>query len=187
MFHRSLPRRPGAAVTVSGLAALALLAGACGSDAASGGVEATGAWARTSPMMADAGAAYMTLSSDEAVTIVSASVPAEIAGMTEIHETVPMDAHDDSMSDDSMSDDAMSDDESMSEDSGMADMAMMMQPVDSLEIPAGGQVTLAPGGLHVMLLELVAPLESGDTFDITFTEDDGDEFTVTVEVRDEAP
>jgi copper(I)-binding protein len=97
---------------------------------------------------------------------------------------------DDSMSDDSMSDDSMSDDsesdEDMSDDS-MGDVAMTMQPVDALEIPASGQVSLAPGGFHVMLLDLVNPLEVGQTFDVTFTEDTGDEFTVTAEVRDEAP
>ena len=43
-----------------------------------GAVEASAAWARTSPAMADSGAAYMVLTSDDAVTLVSVSVPAEV-------------------------------------------------------------------------------------------------------------
>ena len=58
-----------------------------------------------SPAMADSGAAYMVLTSDEAITLVSVSVPAEVAGRAEIHEVVPVG---DSMSND---DDSMSDDE----------------------------------------------------------------------------
>ena len=42
-------------------------------------------------MSAEAGAAYMVLSSDEAVSIVSASTPADVAGTVEIHETVAVD------------------------------------------------------------------------------------------------
>jgi copper(I)-binding protein len=37
-----------------------------------------------------------------------------------------------------------------------------MLPVDSLEIPAGGSVELKPGGYHIMLMGLKAPLKKGD-------------------------
>ena len=178
------------------------LVGACGSDDGSGGIEASGAWARTSPMMADAGAAYMVLSSDEAVSIVSASAPAEVAGSVELHETVPVDEADDEMADDEMAEDEMAEDEmaedEMAEDEmadgDMADgdmaegeMAMMMREVSSIDVPAGGEVVLEPGGMHVMLLELPDPLEAGETFDLTLVTDAGDEIVIDVEVRDEAP
>lgn len=175
------------------IAAVALIGAACGSGA--GAVEATGAWARPSPMMADAGAAYMVLSSDEAVSVISASAPADVAGRVELHETVAVD----SMDEDSMQDmEHEGDDHEGHEDEdkaegedheheGMADMAMTMQEVTSIEIPAGGEAVLEPGGLHVMLLDLAEPLETGDEFELTFTQDDGEEFSVTVEVRDEAP
>jgi hypothetical protein len=39
---------------------------------------------------------------------------------------------------------------------------MTMRPVAALDIPAGGSVTLAPGGYHLMLEGLKRPLRSGD-------------------------
>lgn len=170
--------------------ALALAVASCGSG--SDGVEAEGAWARTSPMMADAAAAYMVLSSDEAVTLVSASVPADVAGRVEFHETVPVDhsMDDDAMEDDAMEDDSMDDeamDDDAMEDGDMGEMAMTMQPIETIDIEAGGDVTLEPGGLHLMMLDLPDPLEEGESFDVTFTDEDGETFTVSVEVRTEAP
>ena len=41
-----------------------------------------------------------------------------------------------------------------------------MQHVASLPIPAGATVRLAPGGYHVMLSELAAPLEVGQTLPV---------------------
>ena len=37
-----------------------------------------------------------------------------------------------------------------------------MRPVEILEIPAGGSVALKPGGFHIMLGSLKAPLKKGD-------------------------
>lgn len=52
--------------------------------------------------------------------------------------------------------------------------AMVMRPVaGGITIPADGNTTLAPGGLHVMLLDLTAPIKPGDEVDITLTLDDG--------------
>jgi len=66
--------------------------------------------------------------------------------------------------------------------------AMVMQEVKGgLEIPAGKTVELAPGGYHVMLMELAAPLKEGSTFDLTLTFEKAGEKTVSVEVRTEAP
>lgn len=45
---------------------------------------------------------------------------------------------------------------------------MSMEPIpEGLDIPAGALVSFAPGGLHVMLLDLAAPLEAGRTFTVT--------------------
>ncbi len=187
----------------AGVVALTLVGSACGSD--SGGVEASDAWARPSPMMADAAAVYLNLSSDEEITIASASVAGDVAGRAELHETVAIDDMEESMDEgemeESMSDGDMEegdmeesmdegemDEESMDEDGHMGDMAMTMRPIEGgLTVPAGGEVAFEPGGLHVMLLDLPEPLEEGETFDLTLTEDDGDEITVSVEVRSEAP
>jgi copper(I)-binding protein len=44
---------------------------------------------------------------------------------------------------------------------------MKMVPVDALNVPAGGRLDLAPGGYHVMLLELTQNLFPDDRFDVT--------------------
>lgn len=75
----------------------------------------------------------------------------------------------------------------MDEDGHSGETPMSMSPVSSIDIPAGGQAVLEPGGLHLMLLDLPDPLESGETFEVTLTTDAGDEITVEVEVRDDAP
>ena len=173
-------------------AALCLFAAACGDDAAATTID--GAWARTSPMNADAGAVYFTVSSDDAISITGVSVDGSVAGRAELHETVMADM--DEMAEDEMTDDEMAEDEMDSmEDDEMAhdDMAehgsgaMMMQEVASIDVEAGGEVALAPGGLHVMLLDLPDPLEPGETFDVTLETADGESLTVEVEVMDEAP
>ena len=57
-----------------------------------------------------------------------------------------------------------------------------MRRVDSVALPAGERVALAPGGLHMMLLGLAAPLEEGASFPLTLRFEDGDSLTVTVSV-----
>jgi len=43
---------------------------------------------------------------------------------------------------------------------------MRMRGVEQLELPAGQAVELKPGGYHVMLMDLKAPLKKGDTVPI---------------------
>ena len=42
----------------------------------------------------------------------------------------------------------------------------MRQLTDGLEIPAAGRVELKPRGLHLMLMQLKAPLEAGSSFPV---------------------
>ena len=42
-----------------------------------------------------------------------------------------------------------------------------MDDVDSLALPAGVQVALAPGGTHLMLMDVAKPLKAGDTLRVT--------------------
>jgi hypothetical protein len=44
---------------------------------------------------------------------------------------------------------------------------MRMRPVTGIDIPANGEVVLASGGLHVMLVDLRKPLVAGDTVPLT--------------------
>ena len=42
-----------------------------------------------------------------------------------------------------------------------------MRPVDSVEVPPGGEAKLAPRGTHIMLMGLKAPLVAGKSFPLT--------------------
>ena len=183
------------------IAALAVggLVGCGDDDDVSAPIEVSGAWARTSPAMADAGAAYMTITSADGATIVGVSVDPEVAGVAELHEVVPAEGAMEDMADDDMADDDMDGDmadDDMADDDMDGDMdhggtdgemAMTMQEVPSVEVPAGGSVTFEPGGYHVMLLELPDPLETGEEFDVTLTLDDDTEIVVPVTVSENAP
>jgi hypothetical protein len=64
------------------------------------------------------------------------------------------------------------------------DGVMRMRHVDAVEVPAGGEVALAPGGLHVMLVGLKAPLEEGGSFPLTLTFEKAGEVAITVTIED---
>jgi periplasmic copper chaperone A len=49
----------------------------------------------------------------------------------------------------------------------MTGMVMKMRPLASVTIPAGHLVTFKPGGMHIMLVGLKAPLRPGQTFPLT--------------------
>lgn len=57
----------------------------------------------------------------------------------------------------------------MLHESRMADGVATMRPVDALDIPAHGNVALSPGGAHIMLTGLAAPLTTGDTIMLKLT------------------
>ena len=175
------------------VAVLALVAAACGDDDAEA-LSTSDVWARTSPAMADAGAVYMTVESDDGVSIVGATVNESVAARVELHETTMADG---AMEGDMADTEEMADTDDMAVEDDMADTddmamedgdhgggAMMMQEVEAIAVPAGGSVSLEPGGLHIMLLELAEPLEAGTSFDLTLILDDGEEHQVSVEVRD---
>lgn len=58
-----------------------------------------------------------------------------------------------------------------------------MTPVEALPIAAGGTVTLAPGGYHIMLEGLKQPLKAGDSFPLTLTFAHAGAVTATVTVK----
>lgn len=65
----------------------------------------------------------------------------------------------------------------------MVDNVMRMRPIESLALPAGTAVVLKPGGYHLMLLDLKAPLQEGERIPLTLTieSDDGTRGDVTVQ------
>jgi periplasmic copper chaperone A len=158
--HRHVARRVSAAVVASSLLALSLAGAASlaqepvpsGSMVPlPGPLSVDGAWARTSPMMAMAGAAYMVIHNSGTTDDALVSVTSPAAATVELHETT-----------------------------ANASGEMVMQPVVSVPVPAGGSVELKPGSYHVMLIGLVAPLEIGDTVELVLTFQSGDPHTTLV-------
>ena len=128
---------------LSALATLSLVTAASVATAqspAAGSITVDGAWARVSPMMEMAGAAYLVIHNNGTTDDALIGVTSPAAGTVETHET---------------------------KDDGTGQMAMM--PVDSIPVPAGGSVELKPGGYHIMLIDLVAPLETGGKVPLTLT------------------
>jgi copper(I)-binding protein len=108
---------------------------------------------RPSPMAAGNGAAYMLVLNGLTEDVQLVSASSPAAGVVELHETI--------------------------DDNGV--MRMVPQP-DGFTVPAGGAVELKPGGKHVMLIDLVAPLETGGEIELTLNFDNGQSFTLTVPV-----
>lgn len=50
---------------------------------------------------------------------------------------------------------------------------MKMRPVPGIDVKAKGEAVLKPGGLHVMMIDLKAPMKEGDVVPITLTFEDG--------------
>jgi copper(I)-binding protein len=136
------------------LAAVAVLA-ACAP--AGPKVTAENVRGQVSPMMADAGAFYMTLrnSGREADQLIGAK--SEACGAIELHETV------------------------MNEDGTMG-----MRPVagQAIDVPAGGMVELKPGGLHVMCLQKTEELAVGAQVPLTLEFKTSGEVRVTAAISE---
>lgn len=180
-------RRSVAVLTAIVVAAALALTG-CGDDAddatdepSSGPViEVTGAWARPSPTMAMAGAVYMQITNTGDVddALVAASMPDTVAGRVEIHETRAAGTAD-GMGHDTMGDTGGT--------TATTAPMMEMAPVARIEVPAGETVALEPGGYHIMLLDLAAPLADGDELEVTLTFEIAGEIVTTAVVGDRAP
>ncbi|WP_280193150.1 copper chaperone PCu(A)C [Nocardia farcinica] len=146
---------------VAALAAAPLLLTACsGSDDSPAGSRAADVvtiddqWVKAAA--ADMSAAFGTLtnSGDRDLTVVAATSPA--SARMELHEVV-------------------------------ADAAGVktMRPKDGgFVVPAHGSLTLAPGGDHLMFLELRGPLRTGSETPVTLSFGDGSSLTFTAQVRD---
>lgn len=60
---------------------------------------------------------------------------------------------------------------------------MRMRQVPAIEVPAGGMAELKSGGLHLMLIDLVAPLTEGDVVPVTLVFEQAGEVTVQMPVK----
>ncbi|MGN7210298.1 copper chaperone PCu(A)C [Brachybacterium paraconglomeratum] len=151
-------------------AALLLPLAACSSDP-SDGSEAGGAasdgggtsaegltlvdpWVKAAEQGMTSAFGTLTNATGRALQLISASTPS--AGMVELHET-------------------------MGDGSG----GMSMQEKEGgFPIPDGGELVLEPGGDHLMLMDLSAPLRPGDEVELTLQCEDGTELVVTATVKD---
>jgi copper(I)-binding protein len=122
------------------------------------GLHVRDAWARVSPMVELAGAAYMVIhnATDADDALVAASSPA--AEFVELHLS------------------------SMDED-GM----MSMDQVTEISVPAHEDAVLKPGSYHVMLINLVEPLTEGTDVELTLEFMTAEPQTVLVPVLAEPP
>ena len=57
-----------------------------------------------------------------------------------------------------------------------------MKHIETLELPSGERFTLAPGGMHLMLMGLQDKLSEGTTFPMTLSFENAGEITVEVSV-----
>jgi periplasmic copper chaperone A len=60
---------------------------------------------------------------------------------------------------------------------------MKMRPVASLPVTPGKPLTLAPGGYHIMLMDLKQPLKEGDSFPVTLSFAKAGQVTATATVE----
>lgn len=60
---------------------------------------------------------------------------------------------------------------------------MKMSSVESIDLAAGQTVKLAPGGYHVMLIDLKQPLKAGDSVPVTLTVERADKTRIAVEAK----
>jgi copper(I)-binding protein len=96
-----------------------------------GALEIGHPWARETPVGATIGAGYLTVTNTGTEPDRLTGVETSGAGKVEIHEAT--------------------------NENGVA----KMRPVQAVEIPAGGQAKLAPGGYHLMLIGLKEALAEG--------------------------
>ena len=67
----------------------------------------------------------------------------------------------------------------------MENGVMKMFAVDSIELPAGQTVKLAPGGHHVMLIDLKRELKQGENLPVVLTIESSDKKRQTIAVKAE--
>jgi copper(I)-binding protein len=71
----------------------------------------------------------------------------------------------------------------MLHESKTVDGISQMRPVEAAPVSADAPLKLAPGGYHIMLEGLKAPLKAGDSFPVTLTFAQAGAVTATVEIR----
>ena len=145
--------------TVHACSALVLAVICAGSASAqqakAGDLVLDNAWSRATPGGAKVGGGYLTVDNKGSAADKLIGGSSPAAGKVEVHEMA------------------------------MNNGVMTMRPVkDGLSIPAGKSVTLSPGGYHLMLMDLKAPLKKGDKIPVTLKFEKAGNVNITLDVRD---
>jgi len=138
---------------VGGANATSATGAATGSTKGAAAITVTDPWIKAADSGMTAVFATLTNGSDSEVRLVSAATSA--SPKIELHEMAKNDAGE-----------------------------MVMRPKEGgFVLAAGGTHELAPGGDHLMIMELAAPVKPGDEVSVTLTADDGTEVTFTAPAR----
>ncbi len=116
-------------------------------------IKVTAAWSRELPPTAPVGAAFLTIDNHSDQADRLVSAQSSIAEVTELHAHI----HEGDV--------------------------MRMVKVDAIDIPAHGQLTLEPGGYHVMLIDLKKPLVAGETLPLTLEFEHAGLMDITVNIK----
>jgi len=108
-------------------------------DYKAGSLEISHPWARATAPGQTMGAGYLTIENNGASDDKLISVTTDAAAMTEVHEVV--------------------------NENNMA----KMRAVEAIAIPKGQTTKLAPGGYHVMFMNIKAPFKEGEKIHATLT------------------
>ncbi len=141
-------------IAAAALAAFALATAPAAHAAEPAKVMVSGVWARATGGMTQSGAIFFTLDNRGPSDDRLVAVATPAAKVAQIHEM-----------------------------SMGANNVMHMREIGGLDVPAGKSVALAPGGYHVMLMQLANPLKAGDTFPLTLRFARSGTQTVDVTVR----
>ena len=130
-----------AAVATAALVALAVASSSSSAQPVTlGPLTLSDLWSRATPPGAPTAGGYLTIANSGSEPDRLIAVATRIAGVSGLHRME------------------------------VADGVMTMRPVEGgIEIPAGGTVTLAPGGLHIMFMALKEPPTEGGMVPVTFT------------------
>ena len=141
-------------IASAALAAYLSIAPARADDVKAGDLVIRQAWSRATPKGAKAGGGYLTIENKGSAPDRLIGGSADFAGSVQIHE--------------------------MSMDKGV----MKMRPVDNgLTIDPGKTVKLTPGGYHLMIMDLKAPLKQGDKMPVTLEFEKAGKVTVSLDVE----
>jgi copper(I)-binding protein len=141
-------------IAISAVLAGLFAAPACAEDVKAGDLIITQAWSRATPSGAKVAGGYLTVENKGAAADRLLGGSGDVAGRVEIHE--------------------------MAMDSGV----MKMRPLDNgLDIAPGKTVKLAPGGYHLMLLDLKSQLKQGDKVPVTLQFEKAGKVQLTLDVQ----